>query len=269
MATFAAQVDALDQSIGRIVEALRRAGTDKNTLILFLSDNGASDQPGPKQLDKPGAPWRLDGTLTRVGNTPNVPPGRPDTFVTGGPPWANVSNTPFREYKSTNFEGGIATPLIAWWPGVVRQTGAVTHEISHIADIAATCLDAAGVPYPGEFNGRAVLPMEGRSLLPVLKGGQRDGHKSLCWATGGSRAIREGSWKLVAGNNGSWELYDLATDRAESQNLAGKSAAIVNDLAAKWEQWATRCGAKRRATPPQPLVSTPAKNHQPKQGVQP
>jgi arylsulfatase len=255
MAAFAAQVDSLDQSVGRIVEALRRAGADKNTLVLFLSDNGASDQAGLGPLDKPGATWRLDGTPTRVGNTPDIPPGVADTLVTGGPPWANVSNTPFREHKAANFEGGMATPLIAWWPGVINQAGAITHEVGHIADITATCLDAAGVAYPSEFNGRNVLPIEGKSLLPVLKGGQREGHKTLCWATSGSRAIREGKWKLVASEGGPWELYDLAADRAESQNLAGKFSDTVKDLTAKWQQWAERCGAKPRATSPERPVS--------------
>jgi arylsulfatase len=255
MAAFAGQVDSLDQSVGRIVEALRRAGADKNTLVLFLSDNGASDQAVGRSLDKPGETWRLDGTPTRVGNTPDIPPGGPDTFVTAGPAWANVSNAPFREHKQTNFEGGIATPLITWWPGVIKQTGAITHEPGHITDITATCLDAAGVAYPSEFNDRKVLPMEGKSLLPVLKGGERDGYKTLCWATGGSRAIREGKWKLVAGRNGPWELFNLATDRAESQNLAEKFPDTVKDLAAKWEQWAKRCGAQPRDTSPKRPVS--------------
>jgi len=240
MAAYAAQVDSLDQSVGRILDALRRAKADTNTLVLFLSDNGASDQPWGRPLDKPGETWRLDGTPTRVGNTPDIPPAVPDTFVTGGPPWANVSNTPFRQHKNTNFEGGIATPLIAWWPGVIKQTGAVTTEWGHIADIMATCLDVAGAAYPTEFNGRDVLPIEGKSLLPVLKGGQRDGHKALCWATSGCRAIRTGQWKLVAAKGGPWELYDLAADRAETYNLTAKFPDIVKDLTAKWQQWANR-----------------------------
>lgn len=241
MAAYAAQVDALDQSVGRIVEALRRAKADTNTLVLFLSDNGASDQALRAPLDKPGQTWRLDGTPTRVGNRPDIQPGVADTFVTGGPPWANVSNTPFRQHKQTNHEGGIAAPLIAWWPGVIKQAGAVTLELSHITDIMATCLDAAGVAYPAQFNGREVLPLAGRSLLPVLKGGRRDGHKSVCWATSGCRAIRMGQWKLVAAKGGPWELYDFTTDRTETRDLAGKFPEVVKDLGARWQQWAKRC----------------------------
>lgn len=170
MATYAAQVDSLDQSVGRVMETLRRTGADKNTLVLFLSDNGASDQPMNTPLDKPGQPWRLDGTPTRVGNRPDIQPGPADNFVTAGPPWANVSNTPFRQHKNTNHEGGIASPLIAWWPGVIAPTGGISGELTHLVDLTATCLDLAGVKYPGPFAGRQVLPLAGRSLLPVLKG---------------------------------------------------------------------------------------------------
>lgn len=238
MAAYAAQVDSLDQSVGRILDALRRAKADKNTLVLFLSDNGASNQAWGNPLDRPGQTWRLDGTPTRLGNTPDIPPGKPDTFVTAGSAWSNVSNTPFREHKATNFEGGIATPLIAWWPGVIKQTGGITHEVGHIADIMATCLELAGVAYPSEFNGRNVLPLVGKSLLPALKGGEREGHKTLCWSTSGSRAIREGKWKLAAAKNGPWELFDIVADRAERHNLAEKFPNIVSNLSVKWEQWA-------------------------------
>ncbi len=245
MAAFAAQVDALDQSVGRILNALRLSGADKNTLVLFLSDNGASNQAWGKPLDKPGETWRLDGTPTRLGNTPDIPPGRPDTFVTAGSAWSNVSNTPFREHKNTNFEGGIATPLIVRWPGIVKQAGAITHEIGHITDIMATCLDVAGVSYPTEFNGRDVLPLAGKSLLPVLKGGKRDGHKTLCWATSGCRAVREGKWKLVAAKGGAWELYDLEADRAEMNDLAAQHPDRVEAMAKAFEAWSGKTARKK------------------------
>lgn len=244
MAVYAAQVDSLDQSVGRVMEALRRAGADRNTLVLFLSDNGAADQSVERSLDAPGRTWRVDGTPTRVGNQPGIQPGPANNFVTAGPPWANVSNTPFRQHKNTNFEGGIASPLIAWWPGVIRQAGAISPELSHITDITATCLDVAGVAYPARFNGREVLPLEGKSLLPVLQGREREGHRTLGWATSGCRAIRKGQWKLVADQGGAWELYDLAADRAETQNLAGKFPDLVKELTAQWQQWADRCGVK-------------------------
>jgi len=237
MAVYAAQVDCLDQSVGRVVEALRRAGADKNTLVLFLSDNGASDQPMTAQLDKGDRTWRVDGVRMRIGNRPDIWPGPADTFVTAGPHWACVSNAPFRQHKATNHEGGIASPLIAYWPGVVAKANTISHELAHITDITATCLDVAGVEYPKEFQGRTVQPLAGRSLLPVLKGGKRKPHPSLCWATSGARAVRAGSWKLVSPRNGPWELYDLATDRTELNDLASSQGDRVRELSAVFDAW--------------------------------
>ncbi len=236
MAAYAGQVDSLDQSVGRIMDALRRAQADDNTLVIFLSDNGASDQP-VGALDKPGQTWRSDGTPTRVGNRPDIPPGGPDTFVTGGPPWANVSNAPFRRHKQSNHEGGIAAPLIAWWPGAIKQAGAISHEPTHITDVTATCLDAAGVEYPAQFHGRQVLPLAGQSLLTIFQGGQIAGPRTLCWATSGCRAIRIGAWKLVAAKGGPWELYNLETDRTELKDLARREPERVEAMATAFEQW--------------------------------
>ena len=247
MAAYAGQVDSLDQSVGRIMDALRRAQADDNTLVIFLSDNGASDQ-AVGALDKPGQTWRIDGTPTQVGNQPDIPPGGPDTFVTGGPPWANVSNTPFRRHKQSNHEGGIATPLIAWWPGVIKQAGAISHEPAHITDVTATCLDVAGVEYPAQFHGRHVLPLAGRSLLPVFQGGRIAGPRTLCWATSGCRAIRIGAWKLVAAKGGPWELYNLATDRTELNDLAQQQPERVAAMAKAFDQW-------RRSPPEEPARS--------------
>jgi arylsulfatase len=172
-----------------------------------------------------------------VGNRPDIPPGGPDTFVTAGPPWSNVSNAPFRRHKQSNHEGGIATPFIAWWPGVIPRPGAICDEPSHITDVTATCLDAAGVEYPEKFNGRSVLPLAGRSLLPDLAGERREGPRTLCWATSGSRAIRVGPWKLVAAKGGAWELYDLATDRSELDDLAQQHPDRAAQMAEAFQRW--------------------------------
>ena len=241
MAAFAGQVDSLDQSVGRIMDALGKAKADDNTLVIFLSDNGASDQ-GVRTLDKPGQTWRSDGTPTRVGNKPTIPPGGPDTFVTAGPPWSNVSNTPLRKHKQSNHEGGIATPCIAWWPAVIKPTGAISPEPSHITDVTATCLDVAGVTYPKQFRGRRVSPLAGRSLLPDFKGERIAGPRTLCWATSGNRAVRIGPWKLVSSKGGPWELYNLTDDRTELHDLARQHPERLETMAAAFDQW-------RQATP--------------------
>ena len=234
MAVFAAQIDSLDQSVGRVMEAVR--GT--NTLVFFFSDNGASDK-AVGALDKPNQTWRADGKKTRVGNKPDIRPGPGDTFVTAGPAWSNLANAPFREHKQTNHEGGIASPLIAWWPGVI-EAGKITAELSHVTDITATALDVAGQAYPKSFAGRTVTPLAGKSLLPVLKGGTREGHAALGWATSGSKALRIGDWKLVAPANGPWELYNLATDRTELHDLASEQPERVAAMAKTFAAWRER-----------------------------
>lgn len=233
MAVYAAQIDCLDQSVGRVMAAVR--GT--NTLVFFLSDNGASDK-SVGQLDKPNQTWRSDGKRTRVGNKPDIMPGPGDTFVTAGPAWASLSNTPFRGHKQTNYEGGISSPLIAWWPGVV-SAGQISAELSHITDITATVFDVAGQSYPSAFEHRAVAPMDGKSLLPLWQGKPRASHDSLCWATSGYRAVRVAGWKLVAAPKEEWQLYDLEQDRAETTDLAAQQQARVAAMAEIFARWQT------------------------------
>jgi arylsulfatase len=236
MAAFAGQVDSLDQSVGRVLDALRQAQVQDRTLVIFLSDNGASDQ-AVGQLDKPGRTWRVDGTPTRVGNDPSIPPGGPDTFVTAGPPWSNLSNAPFRRHKQSNHEGGIATPCIAWWPALISPGGTITHQPGHITDLMATCLEVAGVTYPDRFHDRRVLPPAGQSLLPIFRGETWPQPRTLAWATSGNRAIRVGSWKLVSSKGAAWELYDLATDRTELHDLASQHPDRVAAMAAAFARW--------------------------------
>jgi arylsulfatase A-like enzyme len=243
MATYAAQIDCLDQSVGRVMDALRRTGADKNTLVFFLSDNGASDS-AVATLDRPGQPtWRSDGTPTKAGNKPSIQPGPADNFVTAGPAWSNVSNTPFRHHKNTNHEGGIASPLIVWWPDVIAKPGSVSSELSHITDIPTTCLDIAGcVDMQGGnysvVSDKSNLPMlAGKSLLPLLKGGTAMSDQPLCWSTSGSKAVRQGHWKLVALPDKPWELYDLSTDRTELHDLAKEQPDRVKSMAAIFARW--------------------------------
>ena len=260
MEVYAAMVDCMDQGIGRVVAELKRLGQLDNTLVLFLQDNGGCaenmgrrgemrprlDEPtlSPMAADEPqysSVPKQTrDGWPVRQGY--GVMPGPADTYIAYGRAWANVSNTPFREYKHWVHEGGIATPLIVHWPaGLPRsRAGSLVREPGQLTDIMATCVAVAGAEYPEEVGGHRITPMEGKSLLPAFAGGriERDG---LFWEHEGNRAVRVADWKLVAkGAQGPWELYDLRTDRAEMNDLARAEPDRATDLAALWEAWARR-----------------------------
>ncbi|MFC1543383.1 arylsulfatase [Candidatus Neomarinimicrobiota bacterium] len=227
MAIYAAQVDRMDQGIGKILDALKATGKEEDTLVLFLSDNGGCHEGGPWGLD-----YRGNG----------LPPGGVDSYMSYGSSWANASNTPFRLYKHWVHEGGIATPLIAYWPKGMGRQGHVTHQVGHIVDIMATCCELADARYPETYGAQEITPLEGRSLLPVLKGEERQGHGVLYWEHMGNRAIRRGKWKLVAIRDGNWELYDLENDRTELRDLSGQHPELTGELAGLYEAWAKQCG---------------------------
>ena len=225
MAAYAAMIDRMDQGIGRILGALEKVGAADDTLVMFLSDNGGcAENPG--------------GTDTRR------VPGPKEYYVAAGRPWAYAQNTPFRRYKSWVHEGGIATPLVARWPGVVKP-GSMTDQVGHVIDFMPTFCEIAGTQYPKEHRGKPILPCEGKSLLPVLGGGTRPGHETLCWEWAGNRAVRQGKWKLVWEKaQRRWELYDLAADRTETNDLAGRLPERVEPMRADWEAWARKTGVK-------------------------
>ena len=167
-------------------------------------------------------------------------PGPPDTYIGYGRNWANVSNTPYREYKHFVHEGGISTPLIAHWPAGIKARGELRRQPSHLIDLMATCIDLSGVEYPSEYHGKAILPPEGESLVPVFAGQALD-REALYWEHEGNRAVRKGDWKLVAkGRNGDWELHNIADDRSELDNLAGKHPERAEAMAAMWQAYAER-----------------------------
>jgi len=221
MAVYAAMVDRMDQGIGKVLAKLREIGAADNTLVLFLSDNGASEEE-----------------YDRV--TPNIPPGPQESFHTCGPPWAGVSNTPFRLFKHWVHEGGISTPFIASWPGVIRP-GGLTKEPSHLIDLMATFVDVGRATYPRTHREKEILPMEGRSLLPVFQG-KAPAERTLFWEHEGNRAVRQGRWKLVSRHPHPWELYDLETDRTETTDASATEPRRVTEMAAQWNAWAVRCG---------------------------
>jgi arylsulfatase len=259
MEVYAAMIDRMDEGIGRIVGELEKQKVLDNTLVVFLQDNGGCAEPLGRE-DRPA--WHLENLKpmapdepqpkiwppmqTRDGRPvlggPKVMPGGPDTYIAYGRGWANVSNTPFREYKHWVHEGGISTPLIAHWPKGIRRGAQIEHQPGHLVDIMATCVDVAGAQYPAEREGRAVPAPEGRSLIPAFRGGQIE-REAIYWEHEGNRAVRMGRWKLVAKDPaGPWELYDMEQDRTEMHNLASRQPERVAEMAAAWERWAQRVG---------------------------
>jgi arylsulfatase len=169
-------------------------------------------------------------------------PGGADTYIAYGRGWAQVSNTPFREYKHWTHEGGISTPLIAHWPTGVAASrrGALEAQPGQLVDIMATCLDVAGASYPSEHSGEKIKPLEGTSLRPVFAGKAIERTRPLAWEHEGNRAVRDGKWKLVAKEGKPWELYDLAADRSELHDLASSKPDRVKKMSTNWEAWAAR-----------------------------
>jgi arylsulfatase A-like enzyme len=228
METYAAQIDRMDQGIARIVEALRARNMLDDTLLLFASDNGASDE----ELPKASFAERTDVVPpgVRVGNTPAIHPGPPDTYASYGAGWANLSNAPFRLYKRWVHEGGIATPLVVHWPNGNLRNGGVAHALFQLTDVLPTILDATGTAGP---------PLEGRSMLPALRGEGVDPHP-LFWEHTGNAAVRLGDWKLVRAFGQTWELYSMELDRPELHDLAESEPRVVRELIALWDEWAER-----------------------------
>jgi arylsulfatase len=257
MEVYAAQVDRMDQGIGRILEALERNGQLDDTVVLFLADNGACAEDIPEDVtvdelvDKLMIARRTtrSGEPVHFGNDVHRMPGPENTYQSYGTAWANLSNAPFRLYKHWIHEGGISTPLIAHWPNGIAasENGTVRHAPGYLPDIMATIVDAAGATYPSSFDGRAIDPLEGQSLLPVFAD-DRDvvGRKPMFWEHEGNAAVRIGKWKLVKRWPRPWELYDMDADRTELHDLAAREPGRVREMAAQYDAWAKRCGVLDR-----------------------
>ncbi len=227
MAVFAAQVDAIDQGIGRIIKTLEDQGQLENTLIIFLSDNGSSSL----------SVSRKSKTLEDLGTQ--------KSYESYGVSWTNVSNTPMRYYKLYEHEGGISTPLIVHWPKGIQAKGELRHQMGHVIDFMPTFLEVAHAAYPKTFKDKSILPPEGESLVPTFKADQIN-DRTLFFEHVANRGVREGNWKLVSLGKyefpytSDWELYNLKEDRSETNNLASKYPEKVKDLEKKWNAWATR-----------------------------
>lgn len=250
MEVYAAQVDRMDQGIGRIIEALRKAGRYENTLILFMSDNGPEPHPAiegyhgdwkPKYT-RDGRPLRY-GPRGEDGKEALIMPGPEDTWQGYGSEWASLSATPFRKGKGTTYEGAVNVPLIAVWPGVLKDAGMTTDQTVHITDILPTLLEAAGVEYPEKYKGRVVRPCNGVSMLPILHGKSRNGQDALYWDFINNFAIRRGDWKLVKHQeHENWELYNFMEDRTEIHDRTSDKPEVATALKQQWENWREEIG---------------------------
>jgi arylsulfatase len=219
MAIFAAMVDRVDQNIGRMIEYLKEKGEYENTLIMLVSDNGACPFERSSHID--------------------IPPWKAGSYYLYDASWATVGNTPFKHYKQTQHEGGISSPFIAHWPGKIKNTGGLSNELSHLIDVMATCIEVAGTEYP-EREG--LNPIQGKSLVPILNGKKREGHDELFFAFSNCRAMRIGNWKLVSFYQHQWELYNIAKDRLEQNDLAVKYPKRVEIMKKRWYELAKGAG---------------------------
>jgi arylsulfatase A-like enzyme len=225
MAVYAAMVECLDRSVGQLVDGLEQRGLLDNTLIVFLSDNGGNAEGGPPGVTEGGDPI-----------------GGPQSRVLLGQNWATLANTPLRSYKHFTHEGGISSPFVVHWPNGISadRRGKLEGQPAHLIDIMPTVVQLAGAKYPEQFQGNAILPMEGVSLLPAFEGQPLSRTQPIFWEHEGNKAVRDGRWKLVQKWRGPWELYDLEADRTEQHDLIAENAEIAGRLEKAWNDWAAR-----------------------------
>ncbi|MEZ6135976.1 MAG: arylsulfatase [Pirellulaceae bacterium] len=219
MEIHAAMVDRMDQEIGRVIEQLKTMNAYENTLILFLSDNGAS----------------AEIMVRGDGHDNAAPPGSAATYLCLGPGWSSAANTPFRRHKTWVHEGGISTPLIAHWPAGIRDPGQLRTQVGHVVDVAPTIVALAGGTWPSKVAGQSVPPPPGMSLVSALQQ-STDEPRTVWWLHEGNRALRQGNYKLVAAKDEDWQLYDLTQDRAEEQNLITGLPEKAAELQVEWER---------------------------------
>lgn len=240
MAIHAAMVDRMDREIGRVIAQVRAMRALEDTVIFFLSDNGA------------------DATLLirGDGHDPAAAPGSAGSYLCLGPGFASASNAPFRRYKVWAHEAGVSTPLIVHWSRGIRARGELRRDIGHVIDFVPTLLELSGAEAGAEWQGERAPPLPGRSLVPAFAGDGMLAREYLFFHHEGNRAIRRGDWKLVSAreSDDAWELYDLSDDRCEARDLASGHADLVRELAALWE----RCDARFRADAGPVIVGQPA-----------
>jgi arylsulfatase A-like enzyme len=226
MEIYAAQVDCIDQNVGKLVSKLKELGQFENTLIMFLSDNGCSAEGGPGGFSN---------------GEKGAPIGTGLSHASAGLEWANASDTPFRKFKMHTHEGGTATPLIAHWPEGIPAKGELRRATGHVIDLMPTLVEVSGASYLESVGGKDIKPMEGKSLVPVFRSDSGITERDLFWEHLGKRAVRRGNWKAVGSKKDPWELYDLKTDPTETKDLAAGNPERIAELKALWQAWAKRC----------------------------
>jgi arylsulfatase len=226
MAVFAAMVDCMDQNIGRIINKLEEEGEMDNTLILYLTDNGSCPYDSNRDFE--------------------TPPGPADSYRTLSAAWANVGNTPFKYFKQFGHEGGCNTHFIAHWPDVIKEKGKITAQLAHLVDLYPTFLDISGAIYPDTIGGEPVIPLHGKSLLPVFQGKEREEPEYfISGFTDRFRMFRYGKWKIVKANAEEWELYDMENDPSESENLAEKETEKLEEMIRLYDEKSLEAGINR------------------------
>ena len=241
MAVHAAMVHRMDTEIGRILEQLKEMGALENTVIFFLSDNGASAE----QIIRGG------------GHDMAAPVGSSRSYLGIGPGWSSAANTPFRLHKSWVHEGGIATPLIVHWPAGIKAHDQLRTDPVHLIDLLPTVLEIVGGKPPPTVGNLGAPPLPGISLVPDFVRNGSVKHEYLWWNHVGNRAIRMGDWKLVADHESPWELYDLSTDRSETRNMASTHPDKVLELNKAWHVHAAEFKAMASQQPPTPRREKP------------
>jgi arylsulfatase len=225
MATFAAMVEQMDDGVGRVVAALEPGGQLENTMVLFCSDNGACAEWDPYGFDVSSGPRNILHTGAELDRM-----GQAGTYHSYGSAWANLSNTPWRLYKHYMHEGGISTPSFVHWPAGMKSGGRFSHQPWHFIDVLPTLARLAGAQAPPGIAGED---------MSALLGGGRARRGPIYWEHEGSRAVRDGKWKITAVHpRGEWELYDIEADRSELHNLASKHPRRVREMAVAWDRWA-------------------------------